>query len=134
MNKCDECPVRFLPDPCYSMTVGVPRFCEKAKEEASEPDRPYTRLIYERSVGKQAPPPVTTPQPVRNRAARPSVQLTQLRIYMIEQCPARGDKIGEGCNCLHKCSRGYGWFKPGEVSLQECMACVSGQTPRIQGQ
>lgn len=133
MDKCDDCPVRFLADPCYSKVAGVERFCTLVADEVAQADRPYTRVVYERSVGRQSPPP-STPEPERKKTPRPTLDLTSLRMFAISMCPAKGEKIGEGCNCLNKCSRGYGWFKAGEVSIQECMACVSGQTPRIQAQ
>lgn len=131
MDKCDDCPVRFLGDPCYSKTTGVQRYCELAAEEARDGVSVYRRVIYERSVGQQAPP---VQQAAAESANTPEtnahLQLTNLRLFVISRCPAKGQQVTGGCNCTYACSRGYGWFAAGEVTLNECMACVSGNPPR----
>lgn len=134
MDKCEHCPVKFLPNQCYAQTTGHARFCEHATNEFNQGVSIYRRLVYERSTGIQDPPPETVPDPTPAQAPGPKpvnfrLHMDLLKLHAVSNCPAKGEKIGDGCNCRYKCSRNYGWFTPGEVSLEECTECINGRTP-----
>lgn len=73
-------------------------------------------FIRERNF-RYAPPPALSPH--------------QERLQLVYGCDYRGAKIGCGCNGTWHCGLGRGEFptRPHEVSLGECLRCVSGGLP-----
>jgi hypothetical protein len=76
--------------------------------------------VYE---GEPPPPPEGAAPGTKGAPLPPSVVEAKRRVGAARACPHRGAKIGDGCNCLHACALGRGSFKPGEVSLNDCISC-----------
>lgn len=142
-DDCPGCP--FRTDPvilCWCAAHGFVGICQGLNGERNPDDVPgFRRIVIERTTGAPAPAEdVARPTPVPFSDLTPQQQETRAKVYrarflqaVVERCPARGEKIGAGCNCTYRCRKGHGWFAPGEVSIEACMACVQGDTPKVSG-
>lgn len=142
-DDCPGCPFRNDPDTlCWCAANGFVGICQGLNGERNPDDVPgFRRLVIERTTGVPAPPEdVARPTPVPFADLAEAQQETRRRVYLgrfythlANLCPAKGEKIGSGCNCTYVCKKGHGWFVPGEVSIEACFACLRGETPRVSG-
>lgn len=142
-DDCPGCP--FRTDPvhlCVSAAEGWPTVCRGLNgERGAEKVEGFRRLVIERTTGVPAPPDaIHAPGPVPFADLTEAQQDTRRRAYLgrfythlAQTCPAKGEKIGSGCNCTYVCRKGHGWFVPGEVSIEACFECLKGNTPRVSG-
>lgn len=142
-DDCPGCP--FKADPltlCVCAEKGWPTLCDGVNGLRKKDDTPgFRRIVIERTTGRPAEPAeVIAPGPVpfvelpdAVQEARRKAYLGRFYAHLAEKCPARGEKIGSGCNCTYVCRKGHGWFVPGEVSIDACFACLKGNTPRVTG-
>lgn len=142
-DDCPGCP--FRTDPvytCWCAANGFVGICQGLNgERGQEKVEGFRRIVIERTTGKPADPAdVIAPGPVpfvelpdAVQEARRKAYLGRFYAHLAEKCPARGEKIGSGCNCTYVCRKGHGWFVPGEVSIDACFACLKGDTPKVSG-
>lgn len=116
MPKCEACPVSS--GSCIVEREGHRRYCELV---TTRPE--YREVVVMRSEGREpAPPMPTRVAPGGNFADR------QLLVW---GCDYRGPVVVDGCACLRTCHLGKGSGQGGAegslVSVNDCLACVSGR-------
>lgn len=136
-TPCDSCPEGELEGlPCWAGSNGFKGICAGVCGRKVAEDAPaFRRLVIEKSHGRPAPgPPPAADHPTTETPRPPAKQILfgnkGINIKAIQECPDRGEKIGDGCNCLHVCRKGHGSGFAGEVSLYDCQDCLAGN-PRV---
>jgi hypothetical protein len=138
MNKaCEYCPFRDDPSvTCIAISTGHSRFCQTVdpSDDSYSPRmiQAVRRLTLE-PIGRWTETPVIpASMPVESSrippvpSSRPSVSLSLRRIKLVKACPWFVRMINCGCG-VNRCLAGMG--KLGEVSIHECISCVSARYP-----
>lgn len=135
MPGCQGCEFRDSEIQCWCLVSNGQAMCgyingERGDEETREAYRKLIRQFTTGVVEDESLPPAPPPAIVIvEQNPTMSIQETVEMLRRINECPDHGEKIGVGCNCLHRCKRGYG--KNGEVSFHDCQDCLNGKPYQI---